>query len=211
MAGINCPLCGSKGSSFFLDEKHHFFSCNTCGGIYRNPDQILNLMQEKKRYLLHQNHLEDKGYLKFASPILEAVKTSFDTDAVGLDFGCGHTPVISEVLKSEGYSVDLYDPVFYPDRTFENKTYDFVVSCEVMEHFQHPKKEFDLLSDLIKPHGKLICMTSLFSEQMDFNSWYYKNDPTHVFLYRKKTMDYIARNWGFNPVKVEKSLIVFSK
>jgi len=211
MPDISCPLCGSTGQLFFSNEKHRFFSCDQCQGIFRDPGQIFNLEQEKSRYLLHQNHLEDKGYLEFVSSLLGAVRTRHPSGAVGLDFGCGHTPVISEVLKKEDYVFDLYDPVFYPDRVFIGKTYDFITCCEVMEHFQHPKKEFDLLAGLLKPAGNLICMTSLYSEEIHFENWYYKNDPTHVFFYRKETLAYIGQNWGFNRLKIEEPLLVFSK
>jgi len=211
MPDIRCPLCGSTGQLFFSNEKHRFLSCDQCGGIFRDPGQILNVEQEKSRYLLHRNHLEDKGYLKFVSPILRAVRKGYPSGAVGLDFGCGHTPVISEVLKEQDYIFDLYDPVFYPHRVFEGKIYDFITCCEVMEHFQHPKKEFDLLTGLLKPDGNLICMTSLYSKEIDFEKWYYKNDPTHVFFYRKETLAYIARNWGFRCLKIEEPLLVFLK
>jgi len=211
MPDINCPLCKSKGHIFFSYEKHRFLSCDQCQGIFRDPGQILNFEEEKSRYLLHQNHLEDKGYLKFVSPLLQAVQREHPSGAVGLDFGCGHTPVISEVLKGQDYIFDIYDPVFYPQRVFEGKTYDFITCCEVMEHFQHPKKEFDLLAGLLKSDGNLICMTSLYSEEIDFENWYYKNDPTHVFFYRKETLTYIMRNWGFRRLKIEESLLVFLK
>lgn len=209
MPEIKCPLCGSPGQPFFSNQKHHFFSCDSCLGVFRAAEEILDLEQERKRYLLHQNHLEDQGYLTFVSPILQVVRSQYDSGAVGLDFGCGHTPVISEVLKNENYLVDLYDPVFYPKRVFEGKAYDFIVCCEVMEHFQNPKMEFDLLAGLLKPGGKLICMTSVFTEGIDFDSWYYKNDPTHVFLYRKETLTHIADNWDFSHVKIETPLLVF--
>ena len=207
----SCPLCGSQGKPFFSDKRHRFCSCDSCRGIYRDREQVLNPEEEKNRYLLHQNHLGDTGYLNFVSPILETIRSEYATDASGLDFGCGHTPVISEVLKSENYMVDHYDPVFYPQEVFEGRSYNFIICCEVMEHFQDPKKEFDLLANLLKPNGKLICMTSLFSDDIDFSSWYYKNDPTHVFLYRKETLDHVVRFCGFGHVKVNKSLIVFSK
>jgi SAM-dependent methyltransferase len=207
----NCPLCGSEGRLFHHAEKHRFLSCDNCGGLYRDQNQILNLEQEKTRYLLHQNHLEDQGYRNFVKPILEAVRESHGTDAIGLDFGCGHTPVISEILKSEGYAVDVYDPVFFPQKTFEGKTYDFIICCEVMEHFTNPEKEFELLGRLLKMPGNLFCMTSVYSDQIDFESWYYKNDPTHVFLYRDETLDHIRQKFGFQSHKTEDRLIVFSK
>jgi hypothetical protein len=211
MAENSCPLCGSKGRSFFADEKHRFFTCDFCRGIFRAPEQALNFEQERNRYLLHKNHLQDQGYLNFVSPILAEVRSRHKPGAEGLDFGCGHTPVISEVLKNDKYLVDHYDPLFFPQKIFEGKTYDFIVCCEVMEHFLNPKKEFVLLAEHLKPTGNLICMTSLFSEEMDFNSWYYKNDPTHVFLYRKETLAHITAHCNFSHVKIEEPLIVFSK
>ena len=211
MSENKCPLCASDSQLFHNSEKHRFFSCDSCQGIFRDPRQVLGPQLEKDRYLLHQNHMQDLGYRNFVAPILEAVRSNFKAGASGLDYGCGHTPVISELLKLEEYKVDAYDPFFFPDRSFEDKSYDFIVCCEVMEHFQNPKKEFELLSKLLKADGKLICMTSLFSESTDFESWYYKNDPTHVFLYRKETLDFLVKTCNFGDVKIRERLIVFSK
>ena len=68
-----------------------------------------------------------------------------------------------------------------------------------------------LLSKLLKDEGKLICMTSLYSESTDFDTWYYKNDPTHVFIYQKETLDFIVEACDFDHVKIRERLIVFSK
>jgi 2-polyprenyl-3-methyl-5-hydroxy-6-metoxy-1,4-benzoquinol methylase len=174
-------------------------------------DQRPDRPNEKKRYLLHQNHLQDQGYRAFAAPILDRVRTGFDHSASGLDFGCGHNPVISEILRNENFKVDDYDPLFYPDRIFEDRTYDFIVCCEVIEHFHHPDREFVLLSSLLKESGSLICMTDIYSDETDFSTWYYKNDPTHVFIYRHQTFEYICSKNDFNRVAIEGRLIEFFK
>ncbi len=211
MPEMSCPLCGSPGEPFYRSPKNEFLSCPTCQGLFRPPGQLPDKQQERNRYLLHQNHPEDKGYLDFVAPILETVRNRYPTGARGLDFGCGHTPVISEILNRDGYVMDIYDPVFFPDRCFEEKTYDFIVCCEVMEHFHHPAREFDLLSSLLNETGNLICMTSLFSDSIDFESWYYKNDLTHVFLYRVESLEYIASNCDYSGVTSEGKLVIFSK
>ena len=82
---------------------------------------------------------------------------------------------------------------------------------EVIEHFHHPKKEFELLFNLLKPGGKLYCKTDLFSESKNFDSWGYKNDPTHVFFYHQKSILWIQKNIGFTSVKIDGRLIVFEK
>ena len=67
------------------------------------------------------------------------------------------------------------------------------------------------MHSLLKPAGKLICMTDLYSDDKDFGNWYYKNDHTHVFIYRAETMEHIRSRFGFRDVKVEGRLIEFSK
>ena len=46
-------------------------------------------------------------------------------------------------------------------------------------------------------------MTDLYDESIGFHKWYYKNDPTHVFIYQKKTIEWIKNNIGFSDVKIE--------
>jgi hypothetical protein len=80
----------------------------------------------------------------------------------------------------------------------------------VIEHFYHPKKEFEMLKGMLKDGGKLYLMTDIYDESIDFASWYYKNDPTHVFLYHKDAFEYIREKFEFKSVKVKGRLIVFS-
>ncbi|NKQ39066.1 MAG: class I SAM-dependent methyltransferase [Methanosarcinales archaeon] len=206
-----CPLCSNTGSTFFKNEKQHFYCCKTCKGIFRNTSEHLKPIEEKERYQHHKNHINDLGYIKFANPIISLVKKYFNTNHKGLDFGAGHTPVISEILKTDGFQVEIYDPLFFNKSQVLNKTYDFISSCEVIEHFYYPKKEFDLLYNLLKPNGKLICMTYIFDETIDFKNWFYKNDPTHVFLYQKETFEWIKNDLGFKKVVIDDRLITFTK
>ena len=209
MESENCTLCGEEGKPYFSDRNHRFFSCSNCGALFRERKQWPDPSREKKRYLLHQNHLEDAGYRAFAGPILDRVRTGFDPGSLGLDYGCGHNPVISEILRQENFRVDDYDPLFFPQKVFEGKTYDFIICCEVMEHFHRPDLEFARLNTLLKRKGSLICMTDIFSDKTDFSKWYYKNDPTHVFIYREQTLDYICSNYNFSDLKIEDRLIEF--
>ena len=206
-----CPLCSNNGSSFFRDGKQHFYQCENCKGIFRDPMNFLNPIDEKKRYKHHKNHINDIGYLKFADPIISTVKKQFNSSHQGLDYGAGHTPVISEVLKACHYPVEIFDPLFFDNPDVLSKTYDFITCCEVMEHFYHPKKEFELLFNLLEPNGKLICMTLIYNKDIDFEYWFYKNDPTHVFLYQTETMLWIKGHFRFKSVKIENRLIIFTR
>jgi len=165
--------------------------------------------KEKLRYEEHINNVEDKGYQKFVSPITLAILKDFFPVHKGLDFGAGTGPVIAKILTNNNYSIQLYDPFFHNHPELLNHKYNYIVCCEVMEHFYHPKKEFELLYNLLQPNGKLYCMTDLWDENIDFHKWYYKNDKTHVFIYTKDTIHWIQKEIGFSDVTIAGRLVTF--
>ncbi len=206
-----CPLCATPANSFYQDQKQHFLLCPNCKGIFRDRNELLHEQDEKARYLHHKSDITDIGYFQFVRPIIDQVKQYFDEGANGLDFGCGHTPVLSEHLIKEGYTMSIFDPIFFDNISVLNDRYDFIVCCEVMEHFYNPFLEFKKLHKTLLPDGKLICKTHLFEKEMDFDRWYYKNDPSHVFIYQQKTAEWIKDSCNFKDVKVSDRVITFSK
>jgi len=206
----DCPLCTGKANSFYQQDTRHFFQCTICYGIFLEQGLRLNPAEEVARYKLHKNDIEDKKYQQFVLPITQAVINYFTKNHKGLDFGAGTGPVISKVLTDEKFQISPYDPYFhnYPDLL--KSSYDYITCCEVIEHFYKPKKEFELLKKLLKPKGKLYLMTALFDETINFHKWYYKNDPTHVFIYHQKTMRWIKEKFTFTAVSIQGRLITFS-
>jgi hypothetical protein len=164
---------------------------------------------EKLRYKEHINDVEDKGYQKFVSPITSAILNNFSPSDKGLDFGAGTGPVISKVLTDNEFSIIQYDPFFHNNPNLLNAKYNYIACCEVMEHFYRPKKEFELLRNLLQPNGKLYCMTDLYDTSIDFHKWYYKNDQTHVFIYHENTIEWIQENINFSDVFINGRLITF--
>ncbi len=206
----SCPLCSSKAPLFYQQNDRCFFQCSTCFGIFLDEKLRLHSSKEIERYQLHKNDVEDLNYQKFVAPITTAIQRDFTTTDKGLDFGAGTGPVISKVLEDNSFQIVQYDPFFHKHPNLLKTTYNYIACCEVMEHFYHPKKEFKLLKQLLKPNGKLYCMTVLFDDTIDFQDWYYKNDPTHVFIYHQKTIQWIKENIGFSKVTIEYRLITFS-
>jgi len=129
----------------------------------------------------------------------------------GLDFGSGPSKVLTQWLQKLGYKIDSYDPFFDPNTIFGEESYDFVIACEVIEHFRQPKNEFRRINQILKKGGKLICRTSLFSSDIDFGKWYYKNDKTHFIFYQEKTLKMIQNLFGFSSLISDKPLIIFTK
>lgn len=197
-----CRLCNSETILFHSE----FCQCKKCNSIQR-----INLPEktkEKNRYDKHQNNILDAGYREFVKPITDYVFKNFDPSGSGLDFGCGPSSAISHILKKENYSVQLYDPFYFPDDHLLKKQYDYIIACEVIEHFHKPIKEFERLKKMLHPNGILLFMTHVFDEHIDFNNWYYKNDFTHVFFYSAETFDWIKKHFGFKNLEISGRFII---
>ena len=120
------------------------------------------------------------------------LKQKLSKNDVGLDYGCGHGPVLAQMLKLDGLKVDLYDPFFYPNKEIFNKKYNFITCTEVVEHFFDPYKQFNNLDKLLKKNAWLAIMTTFYQQNIAFKNWYYRRDPTHVIFYSEETFRFIA-------------------
>lgn len=205
-----CPLCHTTSNTHDIVNEIRYLHCVNCGLVFKHPHHFISPEAERERYLLHQNDVEDKAYQQFVSPIARAVEEGFTPPAEGLDFGAGTGPVISKLLSEKGFKMRLYDPFFYAETTPLENAYDFIVCCEVAEHFHYPEKEFKLLRKLLRPGGKLYCMTELLPKQKTFNRWYYKEDPTHVAFYSEESLQWIRDNFGFSDLKIDGRLVILS-
>ena len=195
---MSCIVCKSKSiSAFDTKDKKTYWQCSQCSVKFLDRAFFLDRDTEMERYLEHQNEVGDPSYLKFLSKLSEPLMTKLKSDDKGLDFGCGHGPALAEMLKADGYDIDLYDPFFYPNKDIFSNKYNFITCTETVEHFFNPKKEFEALDSLLLPSGWLGVMTTFLTEDELFENWYYRRDPTHVVFYAQKTFEVIAeqKNW----------------
>ncbi len=205
---MNCTLCETQ----LVDKAdEYYFICSGCGALVKDKNYYLTAQQEKNRYEEHHNDVNDTRYQNFTSPITNAIINRFKPHQMGLDYGCGTGPVISKKLHEKGFRTKLYDPFFYPDEDYLEFQYDYIFSCEVFEHFHHPKQEIEKLIGLLKPRGYLIIMTHLYDSKTNFKNWYYRNDPTHVFIFTLKTMQYIERRFDLTIEKLNNRIIILQK
>ncbi len=205
---MNCTLCGS---TLIKKKDAYYYDCDICKAIVKDEIYYLIADEEKARYETHNNDVNDIRYQNFTSPITNYVIENFLPEHKGLDFGSGTGPVISSMLMKKNYDIIQYDPFFAPDQNVLNNRFDYIVSCEVFEHFYNPKTEIDRLTSLLKKNGMLLIMTMLYNDQIDFKTWHYRKDPTHVFIYRKETVEYIANEKKLEIVILTDRFIVLKK
>lgn len=208
----SCTLCGSQAVPFQVARGRRYYQCTFCSSVLLDPDDYISLQEEKQRYETHNNDVHDPRYQQFVSPIVELVLNHHTPGEQGLDYGAGTGPVITKLLRDRGYTIHTYDPFFDDNRELLNSTYDYIVCCEVMEHFHKPFQEFQQLHHLLNPGGSLYCMTQLYKESIDFQAWNYKNDETHVIFYHPRAVQWIARQTGFVDTTLRnEKLVVFKK
>lgn len=205
---LKCNLCETEAGYLTAFRGKTYYHCHNCQSVFMDPAGHLTCDAEKIRYDQHNNDVNDPGYQKFVKPLVEKVKTECNQNDKGLDYGAGPGPVAAVLLEESGYKkIKKYDPFYWPDHGVLQEKYNFIICCEVIEHFRSPSKNFSFLRSLLLPGGSLFCMTVLYDESIDFNSWYYKNDPTHVFFYHRKTLELIKRHFNFKDLLIENRLI----
>jgi hypothetical protein len=185
-----------------------YHPCTGCGSVFMERKDHLSLEAERARYEKHSDDIYDPGYRRYVLPIVEAVLSEMPPGGKGLDFGSGRGAIVSTMLGEKGFSLERYDPFFFPDPVVLEGRYDYIACCEVVEHFRDPRKEFEMLRGLLNDGGKLFIMTLIMGSFADFSSWYYKDDETHVFFYSKQSFAWIRSNLGFGDLKIDGRVIV---
>jgi SAM-dependent methyltransferase len=204
-----CPLCREPVGFLGRYITRRYYQCSGCGSVFPDRHRLPSPDEEKERYLLHNNDVNDSRYQRFVKPVTDGIKQLFTPAHKGLDYGAGSGPVITKVLRDAGYDISVYDPFFFDRPETLKQRYDYIACCEVIEHFFDPYREFQQLKHLLKANGKLFCMTELYHADMTFQDWHYKNDSTHVFLYSCEAIQWISKTFQFRSVQINNRLITF--
>jgi len=187
-----CRLCGGPAAPFHQDRKRAYSRCPVCAYIF--ADSLPEPEAARRRYGLHENDVADPGYRAFLNRLAQPLLARLKPGAAGLDFGSGPGSSIGALLREAGHPVGDYDPSFRPDPALLAARYDFVTCTETAEHFIEPLKDWERLFSLLKPGGVLAVMTQL-SDGVDFGTWHYKDDFTHVGFYSEGTLRWIAKRF----------------
>ncbi|MDR1748274.1 MAG: class I SAM-dependent methyltransferase [Spirochaetaceae bacterium] len=181
-----------------------FRFCGRCGGVFLAPSFRLDAWGQRKRYELHRNDPSDEGYrsflLRFIEPVLACLP---ELPRRVLDFGCGpltgKTPALVTLLEEQLPEAEIrgWDPFFAPDTSLFAEGADLVMCLEVAEHFESPREGFASLAAACRPGGRAAVGTMTVPEDPEaFDSWWYKDDPTHVSLYSVSALEYAAVSAG---------------
>ena len=209
---LTCPLCEAGGAVAFArvgEDRYH--RCDRCALVFLDPSGRLDADGERTRYETHENDPEDPGYRAFLDRLAVPLVERLELGARGLDYGSGPGPTLSVMLGERGFPTDVFDPFFAPDPRVLDATYDFVTCTETAEHFFAPGREFERLDGLLRPGGWLGLMTGLLTEDIDFPTWWYVRDPTHVAFYAPETLRWIAGRFAWDLETPAENVALFRK
>jgi tRNA pseudouridine65 synthase len=210
-----CTLCNSS-SPFLL---HHlgrcFYSCPTCGLLHQEPRTRLTYDLEKERYLEHDNTMTNLDYRAYLQGVVDFVLPNLKADKNfrGLDMGCGPAPLLSQLFEEAGFPHQFYDPIFFPDTPLEPGCYDLITMIEAIEHSYNPLRDLKNLSALLRPNGWVMLQTALLTEEREghLEDWHYLRDPTHVAIFRPRTMVWLADAMNWKLEKIEGDRLLFRR
>ena len=209
---IACPLCKTTNSSKFYKEKfREYLRCLSCDFVFVPKIYHLSDAEEKSRYDTHNNDANDHRYRHFLSQLLVPLLEKIQQKSNGLDFGSGPGPTLSLMLEECGHSVDLYDKFYANDISVFEKKYDFITATEVVEHLSEPMAEISRLIEMLNNQGYLAVMTQILTPQIDFSSWHYKNDPSHIGFFTKKSLSFLANYLNIEVYFISERVIFFQK
>ncbi len=213
---VHCPLClsedtklmykGSKASQF-----RDFLHCGECDLVFVPRHQHLDEKGQKERYLQHNNDVNDPAYREFLGRMYYELRPYLDAGGRGLDYGCGPGPALQQMMIEDGFDAQVYDIYFFPDNAALASIYDFITCTETVEHFEDPRSELDKIDRLLREGGWLGVMTGMLENWVDFPSWYYHRDPTHVNFFSQTTMRWIAKHFRWDVRFPKQNVSLFRK
>lgn len=192
---VKCKICGSDTKTIYDGQFDiAYYNCVNCEFIQMDDSKTVDFKREREVYDLHNNTIEDEGYVNMFKDFIDKAVLPFASSGELLDFGSGPEPVLSQVIKRDtDFNVDHYDLHFQPVKVYEEKTYDVIVSTEVIEHLSDPLSYFKLFKKHLKPGGILAVMTLFhYNDEEAFKKWWYRRDETHISFFNKTTLSEIA-------------------
>lgn len=208
-----CKLCGT--STLLIknpktDKTYH--KCSECEYIFMDEEFYIDESRERLHYDKHHNSFACLGYVEMFERLI-AEFVPLENIETALDFGCGEGEVLPILLEKNGVRCDRHDLFYFPKKVYEDKSYDLIVSTEVIEHLEKPLQVLEMLSSHLKQNAYLLLMTRFHPQNdKEFLEWFYIRDITHIGFFSLKTFEYLAKKLSLEILKHNsKNTILFRK
>ncbi|MEM7186349.1 MAG: methyltransferase domain-containing protein [Bacteroidota bacterium] len=153
-----CPCCEQE---VLFVSRHQwlrdFFQCSNCGSIPRERALMLTIKDKYPNWedlTIHESSPGNRGHsLLLRSRVSDYTETQFFTSA----------PLGSMVNGVRNENLE--------EQTFEDSTFDLVVTSDVMEHVYHPEKAFKEIDRTLKAGGAHIFSVPIINRHQPTQRW----------------------------------------
>lgn len=143
----------------FSDDRFAVRRCANCGSI--NAVEEVDLPKYYARYPFKDHRLDFHTRVAYRNRLALLRRVGIREDDTVLDFGCGKGLFV-EVLRRHGFkSVAGYDAFIpeFSDPSVLSRSFDTIVSYDVIEHVDDPIAFFNQMVAALKPGGRLLIGT----------------------------------------------------
>jgi len=192
-----CPLCLNRSSFSQINgpDKRMFLCCDRCKLVFTTTSFMPSRKEVEKRSKQDKNGILNPVYLKLLAQGLESTLPFLSKGSRGLDYGCGQTPTLSDLLEQQDIRCENYDPLFFTQ--LPEGPFDFIFAVDCFQHFFLPARELQEIKSLLKPGGHLIVITEKWTKPEVFSRWTYGKDQSNVTFYHTDTFRYISEKYKF--------------
>ncbi|MES2589856.1 MAG: class I SAM-dependent methyltransferase [Bacteroidota bacterium] len=212
-------------------EKFTIVKCSDCNFHFTNPipsEDFIGKYYKGDAYVSHSSSkkgLINKIYNIVRSYTLNKKVALLKDLNVGnevLDIGAG-TGHFLNACKQKGFSVIGLEPdedarKFAKDNfkvdlfplekltSIEESSKDIITMWHVLEHVYHLKRDFEILTKILKPSGRIIIAVpnlESYDAQVYSELWAAYDVPRHLYHFRKKDIENLANHFGFKVEKVK--------
>jgi len=130
-------------------ENLDYWQCKLCKATMLNPIHHISSNKEKKHYLKHNNEIDDTRYRDFLTNLIKPLKDKICVNDIGLDYGCGYAPALADILKKDGFNIELYDPFFFKNENIFLENLILLLVQKLLSTFLNLMKSLIKLTDCL--------------------------------------------------------------
>lgn len=192
----------------FMDEKFKVWRCPDCQTIHCLD--VVNLDHYYSQYAYSKGQLRWVHRFIYGSLLRRLTKHGFSKAHSLLDYGCGTNGLFVEYLQKKGFTNTYgYDPYasgdFGNQAVLQNRTFDYILLQDVVEHIENPEPLLNKLDNLLSPGGRILIGTPN-AAKIDLarpnvpDSYHEVHVPYHLHIYTPESLKSLGRSLGWNTI-----------
>jgi 2-polyprenyl-3-methyl-5-hydroxy-6-metoxy-1,4-benzoquinol methylase len=142
----------------FQTQKFTVWRCNSCKSLH-SKETIDSIYYYQYYPTIKEHKLDVWTRIAFQNRLKRLLREGLKAEHKILDFGCGKGLFVTFLHKKGYVNVEGYDPYVakFSNEELLDKTYDYVISQDVIEHVDEPRALMEQMIRCLGP-GRILCI-----------------------------------------------------